>query len=194
MIIFSLLISFTAVLIELFTRSRGVILISYGLINPLFIFLPRIIYFFDSKVRKVVKIEWVKKIEFFTFFVLLFNAPASLILHDMGFQYDRFLHFSLAFLSFIIVLLFWLPVMRVRNKEINKRLLILFFLILIIGFFLWEGIQYSTDQIFGTKLFFDEVQEIRIDFWEDIFFGTCGLILSVIYIKSSFKKFLSVLR
>ena len=115
--------------------------------------------------------------------------------HDLGFEYDRFLHFSAAFFALIIFLLLWLPVMKINGEEIKKRkLLICLFLILFTSLFLWEILQYSIDQIFGTKLFFDTEQEIRIDFLEDILFGTCGLLIAVFYINYSFKKFLLVLK
>lgn len=195
MIIASLAVLFIAVLIEFFTKSRNVVLISYGFVIPLFILLPRIFYRFDAKIRKTVKIEWARKIEYFAFFIVIFNAPGGLILHSLGIQYDRFLHFAAAFLSLIIFSLLWLPVMRIKGKEIKKRKFLLYiFAVLFIGLFLWEALQYNIDQLFGTKLFFDVKQEIRIDFLEDILFGTCGLFVALFYLNHSLKKFLLTLR
>jgi len=195
MIIASLFASVATVLIELFTKDRGIVLVSYGFVILLLILLPRFFYYFDKNIRKTVKIEWVKKIERFSFFIVILNAPASLILHKLGFQYDRFLHFSVAFFSLIIFLLLWLPVMKINGEEIKKRkLLIYLFLILFISLFLWEILQYNIDQIFGTKLFFDTEQEIKVDFWEDILFGTSGLIVALFYINYFFKRFLLVLK
>lgn len=195
MIIASLFVSVATVLIELFTRGRSVVLVSYGFIVLLLIFLPRFFYYFDVNIKKTVKNEWVKKIEYFSFFIIILNAPASLILHDLGFQYDRFLHFAVPFFALIIFLLLWLPVMKINGEEIKKRkLLICLFLILFASLFLWETLQYSIDQIFGTKLFFDAEQKIEVDFLEDILFGTCGLIAALFYINYSFKKFLLVLK
>ena len=195
MIIASLFASVATVLIELFTRGRGIVLVSYGFVVLLLILLPRFFYYFDANIKKTVKIEWVKKIEHFGFFIVILNAPASLILHKLGFQYDRFLHFSVAFFAFIIFLLLWLPVMKINGEELKRRkLLICLFLVLFVSLFLWEILQYNIDQIFGTKLFFDTEQEIKIDFLEDILFGTCGLLAAVIYVNYSFKKFLLVLK
>ena len=195
MIIASLVVSIATFLIELFTRSKNIVLVSYGIIAPLLIFLPRFFYYFDAKIKEVVKYEWVEKIEYLSFFIIILNALASLILHDLGFQYDRFLHFSAASFSLIIFLLLWLPVMKINGEEIKKRkILICLFMILFVSLFLWETLQYSIDQIFGTKLFFDAKQRIEVDFLEDILFGTCGLIAAVIYINYSFKKFLLVLK
>ena len=194
MIIASLAISIITALIEFFTTGRNVILISYGIVIPFFILLPRIFIRFDPGIKKVVGIEWVRKIEFFTFFIIIFNAPASLILHDLGFQYDRLLHFVVPFFSLIIFSLLWLPVMKIKRKEIKKRRFLLYiFAVLFIGLFLWEALQYNIDQLFGTKLFFDVKQEIKVDFLEDIFFGTCGLFAAIIYLNYSLKKFLLVL-
>ncbi len=195
MIIASLFASIATVLIELFTRSRGIVLVSYGFVILLLIFLPRFFYYFDARIKEVVKKEWVKKLEYFGFFIVILNAPASLILHDLGFEYDRFLHFSVAFFAFIIFLLLCLPLLKINGEEIKKRkLLIYLFLILFVSLFLWEILQYSIDQIFGTKLFFDAEQEIKVDFLEDILFGTSGLLIAVIYVNYSFKKFLLVLK
>jgi len=195
MIIASLFASVATVLIEFFTKGRGIVLISYGFIILLLILLPRFFYYFDAKIKKTVKIEWVKKIEYFGFFIVILNAPASLIFHGLGFQYDRFLHFTAAFFSFIIFLLLWLPVMKINGEEVKKRKLLFYlFAILFVSLFLWEILQYNIDQIFGTKLFFDANQEIKIDLLEDILFGTCGLLAAVIYVNYSFKKFLLVLK
>ncbi len=195
MIIASLFASIATVLIELFARGKGIVLISYGFIVILLVLLPRFFYNFDANIKKTVRNEWVKKLEYFGFFIVILNAPASLIFHDLAFNYDRFLHFAVAFLSLIIFLLLWLPVMKINGEEIKKgKLLLYLFAILFVSLFLWEILQYNIDQVFGTKLFFDAEQEIKIDFLEDILFGTCGLLVAVIYINFSFKKFLLVLR
>lgn len=194
MIIASLVVSIATVLIEFFTRGRGIIIVSYGFVIPLMVLLPRFFYNFDAKIKKTVRSEWMRKIECFSFFIIVSNAPGGLILHELGFQYDRFLHFAVAFFSFIIFLLLWLPVMKINGEEVKKRNLLLYlFVILFIGLFLWEILQYNIDQLFGTKLFFDAKQEIEIDFLEDIFFGTCGLLVAVFYVNFSLKKFLGVL-
>jgi len=195
MIIASLFVLVATVLIELFTRSRGIVLVSYGLVILLLILLPRFFYYFDVNIKKTVKNEWIKKIEYFSFFIIILNAPASLILHDLGFGYDRFLHFSAAFFSLIIFLLFWLPVMKINGEEIKKRkVLISLFLVLFVSLFLWEILQYNIDQLFDTKLFFDAKQKIEVDVLEDILFGLCGLLIALFYINYSFKKFLLVLK
>jgi len=86
--------------------------------------------------------------------------------------------------------LLWLPIIKISGEKVKKRNLLLYlFAILFVALFLWEMLQYNIDQLFGTKLFFDAKQEIKIDFLEDIFFGTCGLLAAVIYVNFSLKKF-----
>lgn len=189
MVIASLSISVITALIGFFVKSKGIIAISYGFVIPLTLLLPRFFYYFDSKVKKVVKIEWVKKLDFFAFFLIIVNAPGSLILHNLDFQYDRFLHFVAAFFALIILFLLWLPAMKVKGKEVQKKHFLIFvFVILFIALFFWEGLQYSIDYKFGTKLFFDKNQDIKTDFIEDIFFGLSGLIVSLFYLNRYFDR------
>ena len=195
MIIASLIISITTALISFFIGDKVIVVVSYGLIIPLVLLSPRFFYYFDSKVKNTVSFKWVKKLDFFAFFILIFNAPASLILHDLNFQYDRILHFSAALFGSIVFLLLWMPVVKIKGKEIKKKKFLNFILIIsLFGLFLWEGLQYSIDQAFGTRLFFDYGQEIVRDFSEDIIFGTIGLILALVYMNYSFKKFLDLCR
>ncbi|SRR4030042_5329868 len=195
MIIFSLSISLITALIGLLLEKRAIIAVSYGIIVPLVVFLPRFIYKFDSKVRNIVNWKWVKKLELFAFFIIILNAPGSLILHDLNFQYDRFLHLFGAFFAFIIFFLLWFPVLKIKGKKIEKRNFLLFVLItLFIALFFWEALQITIDTVFGTKLFFDQSQTIEVDFSEDISFGLLGLIAALIYLNYSFNKFLSVLK
>ena len=195
MIIVSLIVSIATALTAFFIGGKAIVVISYGFVIPLVLLSPRFFYYFDSQVKKAVNFQWVRKIDFFAFFILFFNAPASLILHDLNFQYDRFLHFSAAFFGLIVFLLLWLPVVRVKGKEIKKTSFLLFVLIVsFFGLFLWEGIQYSIDQVAGTDLFFDPNQIIFRDVSEDIIFGLAGLILALAYVNHSFKEFLSLWR
>jgi hypothetical protein len=189
MIIFSLSISLVTALTGLLLEKRAIIAVSYGIIIPLAIFLPRFVYKFDPKVRNVVNWKWVKKLEFFAFFIIILNAPGSLILHDLDFQYDRFLHLFSAFFAFIIFFLLWLPVLKIKGKKIEKRSFLLFVLItLFIALFFWEALQSSIDMVFGTKLFFDKSQTIEVDFSEDICFGLLGLAAALIYSDRYFEK------
>jgi|GEM_PF-2546579 len=175
-----------------FIIDKRIVLVSYCFIIPLALLLPYFFYYFDLKVKKTVNLNWVKKIDFFAFFIVVFNAPGSLFLHDLNFQYDRFLHFAVAFFSLIVFFLLWLPVSKIRCKKVKKRdFLLIVFIVLFIALFFWESVQYSIDQRFGTKLFFDKNQDIRIDLLEDIIFGLLGLIVGLLYLTHNFDKITS---
>ncbi len=188
MIIASLIISISTAIAG-FILNKGVVIVSYGFIVPLVLLLPRFFYYLDLKVKQTVNLNWVKRLDFFAFFVIILNAPASVYLHDLNFQYDRFLHFTAAFFGLIIFFLLWLPVIKIKGKEIKKIRFLLFVLIIsFFGLFLWEGLQYSIDQVAGTDLFFDPSQIILRDVSEDIIFGLAGLILSLLYLNHNFNK------
>jgi len=196
MVIASLILSFITAFTGFLLNGELVFIISYGIIIPLLILLPRIITKFDKKLSAVIiKKKWLKKVDFYVFFIILFNAPGSLVFHELGFQYDRFLHLGTAFFAALILLLILLPSAEVRKKKIKKSsLLLILFTILFFSLFLWEAFQYTSDQIFGTKLFFDVKQPIELDFGEDIFFGFLGLMIAIFYISHSFKQFSNILR
>ena len=95
------------------------------------------------------------------------------------------------FLTAVLVFIAW----KQKNDRIitvkNATLPILFVGILCL--FLWEGLQFVSDQIFGTHLFADAVQDIYIDFWEDVLFGSFGLIAGYFYARFYFQRFLGVI-
>jgi hypothetical protein len=189
MIILSLIVSIATAVIEFFLKNKGVVIIPYGIIIPLALLLPRFFYYIDPKIKNVVSFNWVRKIDFFAFFIVAFNAPGSLILHDLNFQYDRLLHFAAAFFSIIVFFLLWLPVKKIKGKEIRKRKYLIFvFVVLFFALFLWESVQYTIDQIFGTKLFYDPSQSKIVDSSEDVFFGFWGLIAGTLYLNRSFGR------
>lgn len=189
MIIVSLFISIITAAIGFFVQHKGIIWASYGIAIPIALLLTRFFYYFDSKVKNTVNFKWVRKLDFFAFFIVLFNVPGSLILHDLNFQYDRPLHFSAAFFSMIVFFMLWLPVVKIKNKEIRKKKFIVFiFVVMFFALLAWESLQYVIDQIFGTELFFDPSQTKIIDSSEDVFFGFLGLITGAFYLNRSFNK------
>jgi len=189
----SILISILTSFIESFTSQRLDIIIPYGIIVPAILFLPRLYLF--QKFKNVVRTKWTPSIERINFFMLAVNAPASLILHELGFQYDRLLHFVVAFLAFQALILLFLPIYNIFNKkQITKfKALIFAFTISFIGIFLWEAYQYIFDIGFGTHLFSDASQDITVDFWEDIIFGFLGILTALWYVNKKFNLFLSIL-
>ncbi len=192
MLILSVIISVSAALYEFFTTERLVVMIPYGFIVPILLILPRLFYKFNSQLKNQVTKDWLKYVELICFFIVALNAPGSLWLHKMGFQYDRFLHFFIAFFSLMILFLFLLPY-RGDLKGKNNIIIITVF-VLGVFVFLWEYLQYFIDESFGTKLFFDVNQTEKMDFIEDVIFGFLGLCAGAASLHYSFKKFLSVLK
>jgi hypothetical protein len=160
--------------------------VAYGFINPLIFSAPRIGFFGSEVIRKRVTSEWLKNIERLGAVLLLINAPGSVYLHGLGIQYDRFLHFAAAALIYFIVLLLLSPFFRqVSSSDEKVKLLGFVFAVAFFGLFVWEGIQWSSDRLFGTQLFHDVVQPIVQDATEDILFGAAGLLLAMLALKHS---------
>ncbi len=194
MVFVSIIISFATAMIEFFIGQRLVVIIPYAFIVPILLLVPRILAATVPAIKnnglpaQAGSGPWLLRIELLSFFVLVFNAPASLFFHKMGFQYDRFLHFAAGFLMFLIF--FHLCSLFVKGGANNHKNRILFVSVIVIflGNFFWEGLQHTTDDIFGTKLFFDIKQSANRDFLEDVIFGFSGMLAAVFYIVYSFKK------
>jgi len=98
------------------------------------------------------------------------------------------LHFTAAILGFFVALLFLSPVFtKLPDKKDKSRALTISGLVTFVGLFVWEGVQFSSDKLFGTRLFFDVAQPIQIDFTEDILFGFAGLLVALLLSKHSRK-------
>ena len=181
MIIVGIVISLIVSVYELLTRQRGIVWIAYGILNPLILLLPRVIYYRWREIRKRATIDMVKRVELLGALAIALNIPGSLFFHDMGVQYDRVIHFSTVALyvlmAFIIVSLFFEKPLD-NKKNVLKWSGIAVFL----GLFLFELFQFMLDIMFGTHLFFDLKQSITVDILEDILFGTAGLALGLLYI------------
>lgn len=180
-------ISAAAALIEFFTKQRAAVYLPYGIINPLLFLLPRILYMKNKRLRNRVAANWVRTIEFLVGVVIILNAFGSLWWHSLGFQYDRFLHFSSAFLALPAAVL----VLLAFGFNKKKPTLIFSFIIIVFGLFMFEGLQYLIDAAFGMNLFSDANQSIKVDFWEDIFFGVAGASLALYFIEKNFNFFIN---
>jgi hypothetical protein len=110
----------------------------------------------------------------------------------VGVQYDRFIHFGSAFFGILVVFIFYILIQtQLKKKAIKKTIAITFsFAVILIGLFVWEVYQYTVDQVFGSKLFYDAMQDIAVDVREDILYGLLGLFAGVVYISYSFRSFL----
>ena len=63
MIIVGIVISLIVSVYELLTRQRGIVWIAYGILNPLILLLPRVIYYRWREIRKRATIDMVKRVE-----------------------------------------------------------------------------------------------------------------------------------
>ena len=188
-LILALAISWSAAIIELLTTERMMICVSYGIIVPILIFVPRIIYKFHKGIRSRFNIKLVTSIECLILLQIILNAPASLWWHSMGFQYDRLLHFAVSMINVPLGIL----IISAFVMGSSKKILGITVGMAIMGLMLFEGYQYSVDMVFGTQLFHDATQNIRIDVMEDIVLGILGVVAGV-YLSISKLKIFNKLR
>ncbi|MCC6934267.1 MAG: hypothetical protein IT406_01045 [Candidatus Yanofskybacteria bacterium] len=165
------MLSWAAAVLSQFEGHTWYDVVSYGLAVPLLALVPGAAY------RRTIHLapRWREIMDRLAFALLVITAPATVKLHAMGFQYDRFLHFAAAALSLGVVVCgvaAFRPVMLRRGA----RVIALAASILFVGLFVWEGHQYTADRLFGTQLFHDANQSIVRDFWEDIGFGILGIV------------------
>lgn len=120
-----------------------------------------------------------------TAFGLLINGAGGLGLYKLytiGFQYDKLTHFVTPFVfTFAFTYLFrdWFG----RNLRYS---LILSAIIVLIGGFLWEGLEYVSDIFLGTHLFGGGSSEVYADTIGDIIANFLGVITAyIILIRKS---------
>lgn len=178
-----ILLSWTTALLAVWLNPKPVIWIPYGIINPLLFSLPRLARAFIPAVRARVGAPWLRTVESVAVLIILVNAPGSLVLHDLGVQYDRFLHFACG----VLILLLAVPIVSaVRGSGASAyKTLWISVILVFVGLFGFEAFQYSSDRIFGTLLFHDQIQAIQHDVTEDIIFGTLGLAVSALVLRRS---------
>ena len=176
--------------IEWYGQQRGILLIPYGIVVPLALLLPRILYFSVSQIGAHFVTEWFVWIEKINLGFVALNAPASLWWHAQGLQYDRFLHFSVAALALPFMLFLLSPLLK-PTEENQSRTLMISGAMATLGLFAWELYQYSADQIFGTMLFHDAAQAIAVDASEDILFGLLGVLTAASILRCYYSKIIS---
>lgn len=159
---------FTAI-IEIAGTNRMIVWLPFLVIIPLLIAIPRTAHIIG--VASHMSLEWLYQVEWRVLAIILLNAPGSLWLHKAGIQYDRFLHFAVAFLAAQIIVL---VLVAYLGKEHKRSVLKYTAACAFISLFLWEMFQWGIDGTFGTTLFFDVALHIDIDFWEDVAFGFVG--------------------
>lgn len=146
--------------------NRMVIFIPYAVINPILFAAITSLKIFENIRGKLERLGAV---------IIFINIPGSLYLHDLGIQYDVPLHFAVGFIIFS-ALNYMMPLL-LNNQSWNPVANV--FLVIIAGL-IFEGIQKSSDTLFGTKLFFDASQPIGLDFAIDITMNTLGALTAAI--------------
>ena len=197
MIIIIILVSVSTAVVEFFVEGAlTVVFYSYAFIVPMIVLVPHVLYAASRRFRERISGDWLLWIDRLAFGVIIINIPGSIYFHDVGIQYDRFIHFGSAFGAFLIYMFLFIAFRHLfANRSINiGRILGISFFVLFVGLFIWEGFQFRLDQLLGTRLFFDAAQSIEVDFWEDILFGFLGLVAALFYASHSFKRLLSVLK
>jgi len=119
---FWLLATFVAcaivVAIELATDAQKIVMIPYGIIIPILVLLPRISFYLNQKSIRNLSEKWINIMDFLVFLMVIFNAPLSLFLHQQEYQYDRFLHTIVPFISFLLATLFLIPSKIFEDKAL----------------------------------------------------------------------------
>jgi hypothetical protein len=193
-LVLGLLVAYAAAGIEWFVKQDTYTAISYAVVVPLLLFLPRFFYRIGT-----VRRAWRTYVEQLAFVLVLLNAVGTVYFHTAYFsarapfyQYDRVLHFSSAFLIVPLLIVFWIVIHgRLGNPRTTLRWVML---IAGVGLFGWEGWQYFNDVVFGSHSFFDYAQSIRYDFWEDIAMGALGLLMTIPYTRRMMPRFRAFLR
>ncbi len=191
----SVLVAWAGAAVGLLLRAEPVVFVAYGIVNPgLIIAFSQMIR--HPKLKPYYSDAWKKIANQWLVIILLLNIPGSVYLHSLGIQYDRFLHYTAAFAALIAILIFFSPIMALRfgTRHLNMWSMLRFAIVAtFVGLFLWEGLQWSIDQVFGTQLFHDAVQPITQDATEDVLFGFLGMLTASFYVAKS-KRFWKTLQ
>lgn len=171
-----LALSWVTAFLLFLTHHEIYAIISYGLIVPVLVTMPVVLY---RRHREFLRPSWLTLVEKLAFVLVAVDAPGTLYFHERAaiYQYDRLLHLSVGLTFIPLLTLLAVPV--VGDVARVRRYIPIIGLVAFVGLFAWEGWQFTNDRLLGTHLFFDHAQPIKQDFWEDIAFGTAGLLLSI---------------
>lgn len=169
-------ISWITAILSFWLNPKTVLWVSYGLVNPVLFSIPRFVRRMVPAARNRLNASWLTTTEMIGALIILVNAPGSLVLHDLGIQYDRFLHYTAGGLVYFLAIPI-LGALLVRDPARERRKLMLIgACVVFVGLFGFETYQWSADRLFGTELFHDMTQPIERDVVEDIIFGALGLL------------------
>ncbi len=167
-------------------QANPAVWVAYGFVNPSLALLPRVALVAIPGAKQRLNGLWLAPIEILSFLIILVNAPGSLAFHALGFQYDRFLHFTSAFLVMLLAVPLFAPlVTHMPRRDERVKLVAIASMFVFVGLFGFEGVQWSSDRLFGTELFHDATQSINRDVREDLMFGFIGLVTAVVTLRRS---------
>jgi len=150
------------------------------ILTPVLMLLPRNLY----------KIPWIGQrynknllnvVEIFVLIFLISGAGLPLGLRYLPIDIDSYFHFSNAvFYTILWGILYCVIKNKIAKKEVRKNEVILFAFIfnIIFGVVLWERFQLFNDQLFGTKMYFDYLQNADFDSMLDQIYGTLGTVFA----------------
>ena len=176
--IYDLLILIVIILgiIKLF-QAEYYLAFTWIILVPLLMLLPRNLYKINF-IKNNYNHKLVDTFEILILIILITSAGFTLGLKDINIDFDSFFHFLNSVIYTIITGIIYY-IIRARNYIIPSRLevtLFTFVFNLVLAVILWEKFQYFNDQIFGTKMFYDEFQNIKLDSFLDQVFGSIGTI------------------
>ena len=160
-------------------------------VTPILLFLPRDLYKIKL-IRNNYNANLLFLTELFSLIFLINGASGNLFLYKLGIDYDSFVHFINLLLITILVALFYTFLCNKYNIKINNKKVAIFSFLntLVFGVLLWEPFQKLNDILFGTQLFHDFVQDIKLDTLLDVSFGTFGVLVGSFLIYKNWNYWL----
>lgn len=155
-------------------------LFSLFVFGPALLLAPRYIIN-DRQLREKFKPETLDLLEIFAIAIFIINSFGAIYAFKNIPNYDSAAHIlNSAIACFLLLILFF----RKNGKYQDKAIAIVSsFLIIVVSGVLWEGYQKSSDILFGTHMFFDPRQPIRLDAATDIFFNMVGAFIVAIIVN-----------
>jgi len=126
-------------------------------------------------------------LKLFVSMIIYVHSIGSLWLYKQPFQYDQLAHFiTLVLVTIMLAFLYKIITVDILKRK-ESSLFFMFSILFILGFFggvLNELIQFSSDLLFGSKMFFDPTQlTYHEDSLTDIRANTLGIITALIFLK-----------
>lgn len=152
-------------------------LFSFFVFGPILLLIPSRLL--DGRqLREKFNHEALDLLRMFAIAIFITNSFGAIYAFKKIPNYDSVAHIlNSAIAYFSLLILFF----RKNGKYQDKAIAIMSsFLIVIVSGVLWEAYQKTNDVLFGTHMFFDPRQPIRLDAATDIFFNMVGAFIAVV--------------